>query len=264
MSIRPLSATSLLTLTTLIAISSSQAYAYSDRGGKHDIAVAGGIASPSNITSLFQNPAGLSFNQQTALSVATSFSNDSFQDPSIEGGIFAGNSSIGGGILVDHATAGNGSTFINYGLGFGVAGASVGIAATMDSNGSNSNFNAGVLFGGSQPLHFGASVNAFTHSYREFGAGLGYDASGDFSLVTDATVDNNFGNLWVMPGIVVKGSTAALSLSYGFAGKSGAATSREIADGIAAGASVRFGNNLHLQAYYKELNRYYAQLSISL
>ena len=230
----------------------------------HELSVAAGIASPSETSSVFQNPAGLVFENKTAVSLMTAFPTNSLTYPILEGGIYTGNGNLGASLGIEKPTVAGNSSSLYYGFGFLIPNisSSFGISGTTSFNGGSA-FNLGALFGTFEKFRVGATVRDFTSSGREWGIGMNYDFSTDASFVLDASLDNSFGNPWLEPALVLRASSAAFTLGYGFAVTSGNSYySSQIADGFAAGLSIKFSQNLNFQAYYQQLSHYLFELTI--
>jgi hypothetical protein len=80
--------------------------------------------------------------------------------------------------------------------------------------------------------------------------------------VTDATLDKNFKNIWLSPGIGFHTPGFGLTASYGLPIQSGSSNSPVIQQGLGAGASLNLNPNFSLFAYYKQLNRYLFGLTL--
>lgn len=240
------------------------AHAFERGGARHDLSVSAGFASPSSSTAIFQNPAGLLWNYRTSVDLAASSSSSSFQSPTLAGGIFSGNGSLGGGLLLKHSTATSGTNLIDGGFAINLGPSAFGLGATINPSTSTLSLNAGALIASSNSFRLGATVNSLTSSDREFGIGLSYDNTSSLALVTDATLNSSFGSLCLMPGILFRGSSASFTVAYGFSANSSNASTREISDGFTAGLAYQFASEMHLSSYYKQINEFYVELSIGL
>lgn len=234
--------------------------------GLPEISVSAGIASPSATSAILQNPAGLTRNRRLQIEAHSAFPGNGLENPTLGAGIFGGGNGFGAGAGVNHSTQGSVSTAY-YGLGVqaGGAGFSLGISGmTSISNGGGSSFDLGLLIGGADRFRIGATVMDFTESGREFGLGVGFGLGGGASFVTDLAIGSEFDNPWLQPGIVVGSSSAALTLSYGFALRSSSSGTSQVSDGITFGGSLEAGQNLRLSVYYRQLSHLYAGLGIAL
>jgi hypothetical protein len=244
-----------------VILMSSTAFASSEKGGDHMLSASAGIVEPSFATSVFQNPAGIAFIPSFQLGVQAGWS-DSFNNPVYRGDVLYGDQSFGATAGVsDHPQRGSGETSAFGGISLNIPGIKSeigGAAFTGLSPSGGTSVNVGWIFVPNDKIHLGATVFG-VGDVNEYGGGLEVNLDTSFSLVVDATADKQLKTFNAQPGLLIKGGSAALSLSYGTS-----PGSQQIDQGFSAGASVFLGNTVTWEAYYNHLAKFYTALSIKL
>jgi hypothetical protein len=241
---------------------SSLAFA-SGQDDAHLLSLAGGIASPSFNSSLFENPAGLVFNHETRVlgSVASETSNLNPLDLGV--GLYLGNGSIGGAFNLNDNTASSGGLGYSVGLGASIDSLGVAFGAALHSgSGLGTSCDLGLLFGPKNKVHGGFTAYDVTNGISAFGGGIAADVGSGASLGVDASTTPKFKGTTFKPGLSVQASSLQLSMGYGFSVDQ--SNTSYLRTGVSVGAGVKLTESLHLQAYYNELEEYFAGLSVKL
>lgn len=243
-----------LGLAIVILAAPMSAFASSgDASGMDMVSVAGGIAHSSQDLSLVQNPAGLANGSETQVDLHGFDQGDLSNNWGLGGYLLTGGSSWGGGVGVDHFSAGSGSTDLRYGLGvkaeslglsFGVSG------STAIQNGNGTDFNLGARLAATQDLTLAAALYGLDNGPTSYGFGAEYKLGPNVSLVGDVSADNSFNNVAMAPGILVGNEMAAITYSYGFALSNGFASS-QFQEKSMVGVALKL-EKIRLNFYYHE------------
>ena len=235
---------------------SGTAIAAEQAGG--NLHISGGIAMPSNSTSVFTNPAGM-VAAPTAL-VLQAGAPEVWQNGTYRAGLQTGSSSYGVAAGIEHRDrASNDPKLVYYGLAVGVPAFSLGLAGkTGISHADGTTLNAGALFTAGSTAKIGLTARGIDDGVNEFGAGVAFEVSSGVNLVFDAAADDDFDNLEMKPGLKVGNEVAALTVSYGTGPR------EQFADDFTAGGSYRFASSSLLEVQYNaggDLSKYFASLT---
>jgi hypothetical protein len=229
------------------------------------LSISSGIAEPSDSLAPFQNPAGLIHNNAPALSAWAGIDNDSLKNPETSAGFYTGspNFGLGAGLLRQNTSAGTTSAFASLSVNANGIDTALGVSAQkVIAGGTSTAWNAGLLLGTHQRIRAGLIARDFLNPNHGWGAGISFDILPAISLVTDATVDRNFENIWLSPGIGFRTPGFGLSASYGLPLHASSIRSPAIQDGLGAGANLNLNPDFSLFAYYRQLNRYMVGLTL--
>jgi hypothetical protein len=256
---------SLASLSFSFLLASVPAWA---KGGMEDplVSVAGGIASPSSASAVFQNAAGLAGIPKPAVNAHAFFPQDAFKDGEYGLGLLYGKGGFGLAAGVEYQPTTPSRTAAYYGLAASAQSLHLSLGAagrTPISPSGDSAFNLGVLVDLGSVARLGVTAIGVSGNPDEYGFGLGFAISNDFDFVTDATVDDSFDHLVLAPGVRVGSAQAALTVSYAFKvdSKTGF-SSRQIREGFSVGGGLRLGSSVHWEVYYNQLAKYATSLSI--
>jgi hypothetical protein len=262
-------------LLLVMLASSGSAFGASRYGGGdyesfHWLSVGGGIAHPSATTAITENPAGLIYNSDLRILASSDAGNNSFNPLGANGHFFLGNGAVGGGIGLRNQHTFNTATDVNLDFGlaaeinalklaFGVSGSyRVATLGATGGGGGTPGLNIGVLINPTGEIHGGLTLFDVLGGVNALGGGIAWDVNSFATLALDAATTPTAFQAWSLkPGLQIHVLQVQLSASYGFALAGGGSWLR---GGGTLGLGVRMGGNLHFQAYYNELNLYYAGL----
>lgn len=267
----------------LLALFSTQAYAYSSSSSgdsDHLVSVGEGISSPSAVSALSENPAGLVYSKSFSLLGEVSSGNDQFSPLGFGGGFLAGNGSVGGGIVVNGSATTQGGLSGGAGLmQFGIATelsslnmawgfsgsfsfATVGTAQNVGYGNSPWGLDTGVIFNPKSQTRFGVTLYNLLDGIDAVGGGVSYDPSQSATLTLDGTYSRGTQTGAVKPGMAIRLPAFQMSAGYGFR-VVGDGTGW-FASGFSLGLGIPFSQKFALQAYYNQLSLYYAGLTVTL
>lgn len=228
--------------------------------GGHPLSVAGGIAAPGASTAIFQNPAGIAYNERARILLAVEGPGTTGSVPTADAGLLYGQDSFGLGVGISHELGNANGTGAFYGLGVKTASDQFALGVSGESSfspTSGTSINVGVLFRPQPAWHLGITAFDVGSGGREWGFGAGYEISSNAMLVMDFIANSGFANFAAEPGLSVGTRDASIMISYGFRLNGGYVYSRTLREGLSAGASLALGNSMLLQAYYNAINKYY-------
>jgi len=275
-----------LLFALLLVFTSTPALARSSYGGygsgtyetSHLMSAAAGIASPSATTSLFENPAGLVYNEDFKLGLAGASSNNQFNPIGASGTLYLGNGLVGGAIGAQTFSAyqNNAGTvgLVNYGLAVDIRplGFALGVAGSylVQTLGAGAGVNPAAPWGlnvgiiGNPTGEVRGGITAFDvlGGVSALGAGLAWDPNGFATLAVDATTNLQFQGTTVIPGISIHVSAVQLKAAYGFGVDNFAGSYAR--RGGTLGLGIQMSPYFHWQFYYNELALYYASLVFQL
>jgi hypothetical protein len=230
-----------------------------------ELPVSKGIADPSRIFSVFENPAGI-VDSGADLSFQAGYKNCC---PASEKGIAAlnyGNGTIGlaAGLGYRHYndSAYDGRLSFLYGGSFRIPGSSFSFGVSGDTE-SNA-VSVGMQYAPMGPLKFGITSYDVTNASRTFGAGASLHVVGVSAIALDAVADHSFKTFALTPGLRLDGGTFGATAGYTYTVASGSSGSSFSADNISAGAFVKLDSKWGIHAYYQTVTKYYAVLTRSL
>jgi hypothetical protein len=232
------------------------------------LSVGSGVAAPSATTALFENPAGLVYNDRIRIQ-ANGASNNSSLDPlGLGGGAYLGNGWVGAGIQAVTATGRN--TSLRYGAGayidalrlaVGIAGGSAIASSTLrNPPGTSHSVNAGAIFNPYGDISVGATAYGLDNNISAVSGGVSTNLSHGATLALDATTRSDFKGLVVKPGLSVWLSSFQLSYSYGYRVDKNAPAYTPLESTVGLGLAV--SDFAHLQAYYNQYAKYAAALTL--
>lgn len=232
------------------------------------ISTSAGISTPGSVTAVFENPAAIALSDKTR--VADFYGllpNSGLEDPGFGLQLLPGSivRDVGLSLGVRHTTAGQGVTSAHYGLGFLISGlqAAFGISGeTPISPSGSTTFNAGALLNARGPVRVGVTAFGLTGGIDEYGGGISADVASGVTLTADATVNDDFKNAAVAPGIRIGNQSASLSVAYGMAVDGGAVQSRQITDEFSGGLSLQFNRGWVFQVLYQRIEKWYIGLVV--
>ena len=230
--------------------------AASNNEDAHLISVGAGIASPSVTSAIWENPAGLVYNQEFKLLGFGYTENSSVGITDGGGGLFLGNGSIGGGLKVE--TSGGSST-LTAGIGFDVNAINTAFGAACGSSlGSTISITCsdfGLIYNPAGPTRFGFDI--LTSGNAILGAGLAHDITSDATIDLDAGIPTSGGGLTLKPGVAVHSTVVQVAVGYGFNVSSSSGGAGNIRTGFAAGLGINLSKTFHAQAYYDQIHNYF-------
>jgi hypothetical protein len=259
---------------------STQSWCYnrSESGSEaaHALSIGAGISSPSNNSALVENPAGLSYNEDTQFLGEAGWTNSNLNPLGLGGFILLGNGHVGGGLGFQTFSrqgdnAGN-VTLFNFGiateidslnLSFGVTGNYVvsqnGATAGL-GNSSSLNGDIGILYNPRGNVRLGFAAFQVFSGVNALGAGIAAQASDWATFALDGSMSPQGTGKIIKPGMGIYLSSFQLTIGYGYNLDN---TGNDwIRQGWAYGLGIRLSQNVHLQAYYNQLALYYAGLII--
>lgn len=236
----------------------------------HLLSVGAGIASPSMTSALGENPAGLVFNHRFRFLAQAATENDDFSPIGVGGGLFAGNGSVGAGLTLLGFESG--SMVLGWGLAaeipgldlsWGFTGSHV-IAGSGQAVAAGSSFglDTGILLNGKGKSRFGFTLFDVLDNIDAIGAGWAYDLSSAATFALDGAYGTGAKTIAIKPSLGIRLPGFHIASGYGF-GVSGDGGNR-IRDGVSLAVGIPFGKNFAIQAYYNQIARYYAGLTIAL
>jgi len=245
----------------LVIFSTATSWA-SPRSGEdvHTLSVSGGIAAPGYATAVFQNPAGLIYSGRFKLNIQGALPADSLSNPTVNAGLQAGGSWLGGTAGVSYFQGTTAVTSAFYGLAVMIPGIKTGLGfsgSTGISPTSGSSFRAGALFAPSQRFSLGVTALGLPNSISEWGVGVQVLPFNVLGVVLDSTVNSALSQYAFQPGLILGTPRFAFTASYGFGG-----SSSQLSQGFTAGLSFKAGSHVTFQAYHSQLSRWFAGLSI--
>lgn len=270
------------TLFTLFALlilgtqtSWSASYNRSNMEWSRLISVSNGTASPSYMTAVFENPAGLVYNSNLKFvaSASTADTSGSFRPLGMGAQIYGGSGTVGATLgAFTSVNNVNGSAFSqNISVPLGVAASTgsfaFGLAGTYISSGSSvitgaTSFNAGMITAVNPTTYWGLQAYNVFGGLSGWGTGFAFDISNSATFAVDGAVDRNLRGLALKPGLVANVKPFQLALSYGFTlDNSGAAP---LSTGASFGLGIEAGQTLHWQFYYNQLSELYLALAMRL
>lgn len=270
----------LLTLLSVQAYGSST-YNFSDTmENDHLLSVGEGISSPSTISALGENPAGLVYNRTFKVLGELSSGNDQFSPLGYGGGFLAGNGSVGGGIVlngsnstangvaasIDTLQFGIAAEFPSINLAWGFTGSFAfsgsGPTPTVGYGNSSWGLDTGVIFNPRSQTRFGITLFDVLDGIDAFAGGVSYDPTPWATFALDANYSKGPQTTVVKPGLAIHLPGFQLAAGYG---------ARVVGDGtgwfptgLSLGVGFPISRTFALQAYYNQLALYYAGLTISL
>jgi hypothetical protein len=246
---------------SIILLATNSFAASGSMGTKHEISAAQGGSSPSDISALFQNPAGLSYNSKFAIDLM-GFSNSTSFNPLQAGvGVYSGNGMFGFGLAAT-ATPSNFSntTSLKGGLGYSFGGRfALGVSGSYATTGGAFDATIGALINSHHAFRVGLAAIGVLNGIDAYGLGLAFDLNQNATIVFDATSNPGFTNINGDPALLINLNMFQLTGGYAFAlrGSPGGT-------GAHGGLGVKFSEKLALHGYYAQLNQIWFDLKISL
>jgi len=264
----------------LLFLSTTGAFTFSwnsQASYQNNISGAGGIVSPSGVTALGENPAGLVYNKKTILStgVTRGTSSSTF---GYGGGIFTGNGDVGGGVSLTGFNSHSGSPgnvlLLNYGIGINLSGGDFAFGVTgtttllekgeIEGTGTSTTWcaDAGIIINPNGRNQWGISVFQLLADVIAVGVGYGTRVGQNATFVVDTVYTKPSSTYLVKPGIKAHWSSFQLELSYGQRVLGSGWT--WISSGPTVGAGLSVGNNLALTGYINHIAKVYVGLEARL
>lgn len=264
----------------LLALTPSSAWAYGrgieDFETPHNLSYGAGFASPSQTNALFENPAGLMYNQAFKILAQGVTNSSDFSVPGASLGLFMGNAFVGGALTFDFAAPIVGGTMgtLNAGIGtlisplnlaFGVS-ASYAIwnvtgRSTNLANNAIWGINSGLLYNPQGEWRIGLTGNQLGTGNECVGLGFAWDPGDWATLALDASKFVRGDGIALKPGLGLHFYNFQMTMGWGIPLQVGAYSMRT---GPELGIGVRFSYNVHLQAYYNHLSLYQVGLLIQI
>lgn len=254
----------------LLLLELKSALAASSTGAEHPLSAAGGISSPASNTALFQNPAGLVYQQRLGITLQGG------SGPLLRGGILGGGSTFGAGAGIGHrfssssssssrrsstTSSSSGSTDAFYGMGLNIDSlkTAFGVAGSTALSGGGTSINAGMLILPRNSFRVGVTAVGLQNGLGELGAGLTTNITQKVDLTVDTTYNTQSSSFAAQPAFTLGDSKAALTLGYGFNGGS-----QQLSDGFAAGGHLQLGNSVNWELYFHQLAEIYTAITFGL
>ncbi len=239
-----------------------------DGGSSHELSVGAGMASPSETSALFENPAGLVYNSRIQFQGFGSSGNSSFNPLTAGAGIFLGNGMVGGAINATALTNNIGNTLsLQAGLAASIGGRiALGIEGSfLTSNSSAINqfdTNVGVIFNSHHDLRFGFAALGVVGGVDGYGAGIAYDLNSNATLAFDASTDSGLNTIGGKPALMIHLNPIQLTGGYAFTIKNAVAS--PLISGASVGVGINLSDKFKLQGYYNQLANYFFGLKVAL
>jgi hypothetical protein len=270
-----------LSAFTQSSSSHARGTAYSMGGFETDhlLSVGGGISSPSMTSALGENPAGLIYNQSFKLLTQVASGNEQLNPLGYGAGIFAGNGSVGGGMVLQGFNNQTGTTsgnvlLLNWGLAaefpsinmaWGFTGTRT-ISATGDVRGTGSGttwcVDTGVIFNPRGSNRIGATIYQLLDDVDAVGLGYALDPSPWATFAVDASYTTKARTTVVKPSLSFHLSKFQMSSGYGL--RVQGTEWSWIRQGLSLAVGFEVTPHFSIQAYYNHLAQYLAAVTISL
>ncbi len=240
-----------------------QTPAFAKSDSDHLISISSGIAAPSDTSGLSENPAGLTYNGNLKPLVRATTENTDNIPGTIGGGIFMGNNTVGGALLVDRGLVAPEQTTLSAGLGVDVHAINSSIGASCDTElGSTvqiscSRFGLIHSFG----THSNPGVVLGTGDTTILGAGVASEVISNVTLAIDGSLATASNGIAIKPGLGLKVTALVLAVGYGIHSSGG---NSMIRSGASIGLGYKPSSKIEIQAYYEQLARYYLGVAIVL
>ena len=258
-----------LVIAALILATSSSAWARGyGAGGDHSITIGAGYSSPSDTTAIDENPAGLTFVTKPRLTGAGSTQDKNFNPWTGTGGIFVGNGMVGAGAEVNHLVKNGAPYYVEGALAAAIEPLSTAFGVTCGGATDNSIAftcnNIGVMITPASNFRIGATgfnlINSSDVKYYGFGMSAPLNASSTISV--DGSMDSHGNGTMVEPALGI--SVQALQLMVGYGASLDNKSQIGIRQGTQAGLGLKLGTQMHIEAYYNHLAKYYLALTLLL
>lgn len=243
----------------------------------HTLSVGAGIASPSVTSSLFENPAGLSYNLQTKFLAEGGSTNNNFNPIGLGGLFFLGNGFVGGGIGVQTFNGQGDNAGLLTQLDFGIAAEISSMNISFGATGSyliqrsgfpqgawyNSNWSSdvGLIYNPRGEVRLGVTAFNVINGVDAIALGIAGDASSWATFVLDGSMNPRTATGKVLkPAMGIHLMDFQFTLGYGLPLDNG--SDNWIRRYSSFGLGIRLSYNWHFQAYYNQLALYYLGLTV--
>ncbi|MGZ3689034.1 MAG: hypothetical protein ACXVBW_12085 [Bdellovibrionota bacterium] len=272
-------------LAAFLSCVNSWAYSFYDRRDDdhpawfttHQTTMGGGISSPSDTSSIVENPAGLTYNQDFAIEAQAMTNSWGILPIGAGGHLFLGNSYVGGavGFSTFNGSGAQGGSVGN--IDVGVAGfipqayLSIGVSASFLAwnygNAAPSGFagqwgmNIGVMGNPQGNIRGGLVAYQVFDGVDAIGAGVAWDPTEWFTVLLDATEGLKAGGTMLAPSIGLNLYNFQLNVGYNWAVVPGYSP---LNSGLNAGLGFTIGQNFHMDMFYNHLALIYLGATVKL
>ncbi len=229
---------------------------------RFSLPVASGIAMPSNVTSLFQNPAGLTYNNNSKVLAVLGGNAADLKSPNYGGYFYTGNKTLSMGFGYQSAGSIWNNGKINAGVGFFFKELNSSFGVSSYQIEKKFYTNLGYLFNPFGKLKVGLTGLGIDESgAKTYALGLAYDLGYTLSLALDTGVNYKFKDAMVTPGVKVNSGNLAFSAGYSIKADKIRSTPPHITNGAQVGITYWIIKALSMDLYYRHQNKYNLDLA---
>ena len=233
----------------------------SDEEQDHFLSLAGGIASPSAMTTLTENPAGLIYNLRTKIHLTAATPDAALNSFGYSGSFFTGNGYVGAGVGAQsydyqRSTYAGSIALFSFGVGafFDSLNVSFGLVGITPGSGTAWGINMGVIYNPKGKARAGATVSQLLDASTVVGLGVAAELNPWADIGIDFVYNVTRPASVIKPELGIHLSGYQMNIGYGFQ------TVGTPFGGLRQGLSLAFGLNLGslmlIQLYYNHLAQY--------
>ncbi len=233
----------------------------------HSLSTAHGISAPSYNTSVFTNPAGLTYNEHSRISAFAENSAVKVDHPTAGAGLLTGDGKFGGTLGLKQTTSSPAQSSLFYGGGYYVSDLKVAFGVsglTALNGGGGTTLNGGILLFPRGDLKFGYTAFDFTGGVLAHGFGVAFDIERTLTLAGDLIYVPHGKDFYFRPGLRWGSSNIYATVSYNFRRGSSLGGIGSTADGPSLGLGLYFSQSVSWQIYYKQINTLFTGLTFDI